>query len=175
MTHWNQSVDLIKSFRMPNPIAAHLRNNRRQRQESEIAHFINNTQVLGKSGRSQDVFNPMTGIAEKAIALASAAEVNLAVAAAKAAFPAWSKMPSLWVWGQRCYPTGSLTKTSEGRLVDVFPTFQVAATTSETGVWALYPSRSFLPTKVRVAIDFLRQQLRTSDHRKPARNKSDAL
>ena len=63
----------------------------------------------------------------------------------------------------------------EGCLVDVFPKFQVAATTSETGVWALYPSRSFLPTKVRVAIDFLRQQLRTSDHRKPARNKSDAL
>ncbi len=46
-----------------------------------------------------------------------------------------------------------------GRLVDVFPDFRVAATSFETGAWLLYPSRNFLPNKVRLAIDFLRQRL----------------
>jgi DNA-binding transcriptional LysR family regulator len=32
------------------------------------------------------------------------------------------------------------------------------ATDFETAAWLLYPSRSYLPRKVRVAIDFLRQE-----------------
>lgn len=46
-----------------------------------------------------------------------------------------------------------------GRLIDVFPNFEVTATTYETAAWILYPSRSCLPLKVRSMIDFLRARL----------------
>lgn len=46
-----------------------------------------------------------------------------------------------------------------GRLVDLFPDHEVTATEFETAAWLLYPSRSFLPLKVRAVIDFLRAQL----------------
>ncbi|WP_417259768.1 CoA-acylating methylmalonate-semialdehyde dehydrogenase [Celeribacter sp.] len=62
---------------------------------TEIAHFINNAQVASTSGRSQPVFNPATGESNKTVALATIDEVNAGVAAAKAAWPAWSKTPSL--------------------------------------------------------------------------------
>jgi DNA-binding transcriptional LysR family regulator len=45
-----------------------------------------------------------------------------------------------------------------GSLVDLFPQFYVTATSFDTGVWLLYPSRNFLPTKVRALIDFLREK-----------------
>lgn len=61
----------------------------------ERAHFINGSPVAGNSGRSQPVYNPAIGVAEKTVALASAAEVGVAVAAAKAAWPKWSKTPAL--------------------------------------------------------------------------------
>lgn len=48
---------------------------------------------------------------------------------------------------------------AEGRLVDLFPDYDCTATEFDTGAWALYPSRSFLPRKVRAMIDFLREQL----------------
>lgn len=51
---------------------------------------------------------------------------------------------------------------ADGRLVDVFPDYNVAATSFDTGAWLLYPSRAYLPSKVRVAIDFLRDRLRLS-------------
>ncbi|SFS15276.1 LysR family transcriptional regulator [Yoonia litorea] len=44
-------------------------------------------------------------------------------------------------------------------LVDVFPDHDCTATEFDTAAWILYPSRSFLPRKVRVTIDFLRQVL----------------
>lgn len=44
-----------------------------------------------------------------------------------------------------------------GRLVDVLPEVEVTPTTFATGAWALYPSRAYLPMKVRVAIDFLKR------------------
>ena len=62
---------------------------------SEIAHFIDNARVAGTPGRSQPVFNPATGSTEKTVALASSVEVDRAVAAAAAAWPAWAKTPSL--------------------------------------------------------------------------------
>lgn len=49
---------------------------------------------------------------------------------------------------------------AEGRLVRLFPAYEATATTFDTGAWALYPSRAFLPRKVRVMIDFLRDALR---------------
>lgn len=42
-----------------------------------------------------------------------------------------------------------------GGLVDLFPRFKVTATDFETAAWVLYPSRSYLPQKVRAFIDFL--------------------
>lgn len=50
-----------------------------------------------------------------------------------------------------------------GRLVHLLPTWDVAATSFDTGAWLVYPSRSFLPTKTRAMIDFLRGRLRWAD------------
>jgi DNA-binding transcriptional LysR family regulator len=47
---------------------------------------------------------------------------------------------------------------AKGTLVDLFPDYEVTATDFETAAWLLYPSRSYLPRKVRVVIDFLRQE-----------------
>lgn len=47
----------------------------------------------------------------------------------------------------------------EGRLIDLFPRHQVTATNFETAAWLIYPSRSFLPLKTRVMIDFLKAEL----------------
>jgi DNA-binding transcriptional LysR family regulator len=46
-----------------------------------------------------------------------------------------------------------------GKLVDLFPKHEVTASTFERGVWLVYPSRSYLPAKVRVMIDFLRAEI----------------
>ncbi|MGH6828849.1 MAG: CoA-acylating methylmalonate-semialdehyde dehydrogenase [Rhizomicrobium sp.] len=43
----------------------------------------------------QDVFNPTTGRKLRSVALSSAAEVDSAVRAAKAAFPAWANLPPI--------------------------------------------------------------------------------
>lgn len=47
---------------------------------------------------------------------------------------------------------------AKGTLVDVFPDYEVTATDFETAAWLLYPSRTYLPRKVRVVIDFLREE-----------------
>jgi hypothetical protein len=46
-----------------------------------------------------------------------------------------------------------------GTLVDVFPHHAVTATSFDTAAWLVYPSRAFIPGKVRAAIDFLRQHI----------------
>ncbi len=48
---------------------------------------------------------------------------------------------------------------ARGRLVDLFPDHDCTATTFDTAAWALYPSRAYLPQKVRVMIDFLRERV----------------
>ena len=55
-------------------------------------HFINGQVVQGKSGRHSDIFNPSLGEVTGNVALATAEELNSAVAAAKAALPEWSGM-----------------------------------------------------------------------------------
>ncbi|MGF1477787.1 MAG: LysR family transcriptional regulator [Geminicoccaceae bacterium] len=47
-----------------------------------------------------------------------------------------------------------------GRLTRLLPDFEVTATEFDTAAWLVYPSRAYLPSKVRVMIDFLRAQLR---------------
>ena len=60
-----------------------------------IEHWIGGRVVAGQSGRRADVFNPATGVVSGKVALASAAEVGAAVAAARAAFPAWADTPPI--------------------------------------------------------------------------------
>ena len=61
----------------------------------DVGHFINGVAVESRSGRSQPVFNPATGAIARQVALASVDEVNSAVAAALAAFPAWADTPPI--------------------------------------------------------------------------------
>ena len=60
-----------------------------------IPHVINGEVNNGASSRRQDVTNPATGKVTGQVCLANAADVDAAVAAAKAAFPAWSNTPPL--------------------------------------------------------------------------------
>jgi DNA-binding transcriptional LysR family regulator len=48
---------------------------------------------------------------------------------------------------------------ANGHLVHLFPDHAATATTFDTAAWIVYPSRSYLPNKVRVMADFLREQL----------------
>ena len=45
------------------------------------------------------------------------------------------------------------------RLVRVLPDYDVTATNFDTSVWLIYPSRSYVPLKVKVIIDFLKRHL----------------
>ena len=58
-----------------------------------IGHFING-QLVTPEGRSQDVYNPATGSAEKSVLLASKQTVEEAIASAEAAFPDWRNTPA---------------------------------------------------------------------------------
>ena len=60
-----------------------------------IGNFIDGRLEMSASGRAQDVFNPATGQKARSVVLSSAADVDAAVAAAKAAFPAWANTPPL--------------------------------------------------------------------------------
>ncbi|MCP4327815.1 MAG: CoA-acylating methylmalonate-semialdehyde dehydrogenase [Alphaproteobacteria bacterium] len=62
---------------------------------SEIQHYINGERVAGTSGRTSPVFNPATGEQIAEAPLANAAELQIAVDAAKAAFPGWAKTPPI--------------------------------------------------------------------------------
>ena len=54
--------------------------------------FINGEFVPSKSGKKFDVFNPATEKLTASVYEAGAEDVDAAVAAAKAAFPAWSEL-----------------------------------------------------------------------------------
>ena len=56
----------------------------------ELSHYINGARVKGTSGRFADVFNPATGEVQAKVPLAGVAEMDIAVAAAQAAQPAWA-------------------------------------------------------------------------------------
>jgi len=48
-----------------------------------------------------------------------------------------------------------------GALVALFPDYEVTATDFDTAAWILYPSRAYVPRKVRAFIDFLKTRLAT--------------
>jgi malonate-semialdehyde dehydrogenase (acetylating)/methylmalonate-semialdehyde dehydrogenase len=54
-----------------------------------VNHWVNGARLAGTSGRSGPVYNPATGELAREVDFASIEEVDTAVAAAKAAFPAW--------------------------------------------------------------------------------------
>jgi malonate-semialdehyde dehydrogenase (acetylating) / methylmalonate-semialdehyde dehydrogenase len=60
-----------------------------------IGHYVNGRHFIGNSGRHSDVYNPATGKVTGRLSLASAHDVDEAISAAQAAFPAWSNTPAL--------------------------------------------------------------------------------
>jgi len=59
-----------------------------------LHHFIRGKKVSGDSGRFGDVYNPALGTVAKRVPLADKSEVESAIAAAQAAFPAWAAVPA---------------------------------------------------------------------------------
>jgi malonate-semialdehyde dehydrogenase (acetylating)/methylmalonate-semialdehyde dehydrogenase len=60
-----------------------------------LGHYINGTAVSGTGPRTLPVFNPATGAQAANLSVATADEVETAIAAARAAFPAWAATPPL--------------------------------------------------------------------------------
>ncbi|MGE4651378.1 MAG: aldehyde dehydrogenase family protein, partial [Myxococcota bacterium] len=61
--------------------------------QAGIPHWIDGKARDGQSGRYGAVFDPATGTQRARVAFADSAEVDAAVAAARAAFPAWRDTP----------------------------------------------------------------------------------
>src|SRR5450830_305626 len=62
---------------------------------ADVGHYIGGAATAGVSTRRQPVYNPATGEVARQVLLGSTADVSAAVAAAQAAFPAWSDMPPI--------------------------------------------------------------------------------
>src|SRR5262245_56375954 len=60
-----------------------------------LAHFIAGRAHAGESDRFGDVFDPATGEVAARVPFAAPADIEAAVAAARAAFPAWAATPPL--------------------------------------------------------------------------------
>lgn len=58
-----------------------------------VGHWIADKHVARNSGRTAPVYDPALGVITKQVALANEAEINSAVAAAKAAFASWKDVP----------------------------------------------------------------------------------
>ena len=63
---------------------------------NSIEHFIDGKTLKGSSKRTAKVFNPATGEVSSNVNLASSADLNKAVEAAKKAFPSWSQKTPLF-------------------------------------------------------------------------------
>jgi malonate-semialdehyde dehydrogenase (acetylating)/methylmalonate-semialdehyde dehydrogenase len=62
---------------------------------AEVAHFIGGKPTPGQGARTQPVFNPALGTEARQLRLAAREDVDAAVAAAQAAFPAWADTPPI--------------------------------------------------------------------------------
>ena len=49
----------------------------------------------------------------------------------------------------------------DGSLIDLFPDHESTATEFDTGAWLIYPSRDYMPLKLRVLIDFLKSEIKS--------------
>ena len=61
----------------------------------QVPYWINGQRTAGSTTRSGEVTNPATGAVTKQVAFANAQDIDAAVQAAKAAFPAWRDTPAL--------------------------------------------------------------------------------
>ncbi len=48
---------------------------------------------------------------------------------------------------------------AKGELIDLFPDYQVSAHNFDTAVWLMTPSRSYMPLRTRLFIDFIKENL----------------
>ena len=62
---------------------------------TEVAQYIAGQHTAGQGQRTQPVYHPATGAVARQVRLAEAVDVDAAVAAAQAAFPAWADTPPL--------------------------------------------------------------------------------
>lgn len=62
---------------------------------ADVGHWISGRAVPGTGERRQPVFNPTTGEVSRQVVLAGVEDVNAAVAAARAAQPAWGDTPPI--------------------------------------------------------------------------------
>ncbi len=60
-----------------------------------IGNYINGAITTASGTRTQYVFNPATGVVSGQVGLSTQADVDTAVRAARAAFPAWAEMPPI--------------------------------------------------------------------------------
>src|SRR5262245_35385213 len=60
-----------------------------------LGHYVGGKRVDGTSGRFGNVYNPALGSLKARVPYATTEEVNRAVAAARAAFPAWANTSPL--------------------------------------------------------------------------------
>ncbi|MEP4378958.1 MAG: LysR family transcriptional regulator [Alphaproteobacteria bacterium] len=49
----------------------------------------------------------------------------------------------------------------DGDLVDLFPDYEVTASRFDNAVWLMYPTRDYMPLKVRVFVDFLKEKFQS--------------
>ena len=60
-----------------------------------VANYVGGVRAPTSSGRSQPIFNPALGRATGEVMFSNGADIDAAVAAAKAAFPAWADTPPI--------------------------------------------------------------------------------
>ncbi len=65
------------------------------RTNTEIAQYIQGESTRGSGTRTQPVYNPATGAVSRHVRLGNRQDVDAAVAAAQAAFPAWADTPPI--------------------------------------------------------------------------------
>jgi malonate-semialdehyde dehydrogenase (acetylating)/methylmalonate-semialdehyde dehydrogenase len=74
---------------------AHIRESNVMAPSHELSHYIGGQHVVSSGRRLADVFNPANGVVQARVPLATAQDVDAAVAVAKAAWPAWAETAPL--------------------------------------------------------------------------------
>jgi len=83
-----------------------------------VPHWIDGAECAGVSGRTAPVFDPARGAATKEVPLANGAEIEAAIASAKAAFPAWRSL-SLAKRQQIMFAFRELLNSRKGELAEI--------------------------------------------------------
>lgn len=83
-----------------------------------VQHWIDNAVSESNSGRTAPVYDPALGIQTKSVALADQADIDAAVASAKAAFPAWRDM-SITKRQQIIFTFRELLNARKGELAEI--------------------------------------------------------